>query len=527
MVIYTESYSVAAQEKQKPEQRTELRCGSREKRDRMKKIFVYIVMFGLLAGMLSGCGGEYRTASKGTSGSAVSGAAVSGAAVSGAAVSGQVVEARQTVSHQYATDTNLYRTEGVETADDFYILLIQTRLDRSHEKKIKIKNFERIIGINDAYLYYYVEDYLEKGEHAFEEICRVPIKKDTDGYDVIDTEHAEILMDLGWIADSICMVSHYIYANPQESGKIVKYDIQSRKEVPVEGLEISSEDPEILFMDCGNQAVAFCAKIGLFVQNVEETGWKLVSDNKDLAWSWMAWDDNALFYTTDDAEQKYEENVWKIDLTTRREERFVSKERLWRAAAAALGMEESSVELCAVTRLFCDGGRCYVQVQVNWPEDEIYHMEYLVFSQGKEETELRFEKALTECMRTQGTTRKGKWMNYDRQNKVIVKKRVKKEHVLFRDAKCYCIKNGKAFLCLYDYKKDRERVGCYELASGEFHWLSKKDAEYYEPCYDEPQGDEGPFLDDYYGAGYRFTGIDWSPNVDAPLEGPEGGFEEG
>ncbi len=402
MIIYTESYSVIAQEGQEPEQRPELHCGSREKRNRMKKIFVYIIMSSLIAGMLSGCGGEYRMASKGVSGSAVSGA---------------VVETRQTVSH-------------------------------------------------------------------------------------------------------------YIYVNPQESGKTVKYDIQSRKEVPVEELQISSRTPEILFMDCGNQAAALCAEIGLFVQNVEETGWKLVSDNKDLAWSWMAWDAAALFYTTTDTDRDFVENVWKINLKTRSEERFVSKEQLWRVAAAALGIEESGMELCAVTRLFCDGGRCYVQVQVNWPEEEIYHMEYLMFSQGEEETELRFEKALTECMRTYGTTREGKWMNYDKQNKVIVKKWVTKEHVLLRDAKCYCIKNGKAFLCLYDYEKGRERVGYYELESGEFHWLYPKDAEYYEPCYDEPQGDRAPLLSDYYGAGYRFRGIDWSPNVDAPVEGPEGGFEE-
>lgn len=391
-----------AQEGQEPEQRPELHCGSREKRNRMKKIFVYIIMSSLIAGMLSGCGGEYRMASKGVSGSAVSGA---------------VVETRQTVSH-------------------------------------------------------------------------------------------------------------YIYVNPQESGKTVKYDIQSRKEVPVEELQISSRTPEILFMDCGNQAAALYAEIGLFVQNVEETGWKLVSDNKDLAWSWMAWDAAALFYTTTDTDRDFVENVWKINLKTRSEERFVSKEQLWRVAAAALGIEESGMELCAVTRLFCDGGRCYVQVQVNWPEEEIYHMEYLMFSQGEEETELRFEKALTECMRTYGTTREGKWMNYDKQNKVIVKKWVTKEHVLLRDAKCYCIKNGKAFLCLYDYEKGRERVGYYELESGEFHWLYPKDAEYYEPCYDEPQGDRAPLLSDYYGAGYRFRGIDWSPNVDAPVEGPEGGFEE-
>lgn len=158
---------------------------------------------------------------------------------------------------------------------------------------------------------------------------------------------------------------------------------------------------------------------------------------KDLAWSWMAWDAAALFYTTTDTDRDFVENVWKINLKTRSEERFVSKEQLWRVAAAALGIEESGMELCAVTRLFCDGGRCYVQVQVNWPEEEIYHMEYLMFSQGEEETELRFEKALTECMRTYGTTREGKWMNYDKQNKVIVKKWVTKEHVLLRDAKCY------------------------------------------------------------------------------------------
>lgn len=54
---------------------------------------------------------------------------------------------------------------------------------------------------------------------------------------------------------------------------------------------------------------------------------------------------------------------------------------------------------------------------------------------------------------------------------------------MLEDASWTDIINGKVFLAFYDDEKEEGRLGCYELDTGDFRWLTKQDAEYYEPCY--------------------------------------------
>lgn len=71
------------------------------------------------------------------------------------------------------------------------------------------------------------------------------------------------------------------------------------------------------------------------------------------------------------------------------------------------------------------------------------------------------------------------------------RKKVLKESVVVNDAQCIAIMNGSAYLSLYDYEKDRGRMGCYELQTGQFRWVSEEEASHgelrYSGMYDGPE----------------------------------------
>lgn len=473
-----------------------------------------VLCVGLLVGLLAGCGGEYDTGpGNGTE-------SVSGQSISGQAIVEEGVDTESAGGHCYHTDTNLYRNDF----DGDGNVVIQTRLDGSHKNKIKLKDdFYELITVQEGYLYYRVEEYDPDKDCFPTSIFRVPIGKDNAGYDEIRTEQAEELMAEPGGIENVCVTSRYIYCYLGDgSPQIVKYDLQEQKEIAVDDLKVSERSPEIRFIACGNYMAAINVEVGLFVQNMHDAEWVEVSDNEEIAWNSRAFNNHYFFYSGD---YGYEENIRKVDLVEKKEEKFVSKKQLRQAVSQALGLGEKNdaIEVCAVTDMFCRKERCYLQVQVNWVQDEVYHMQYLVLSQGQEETELTFEKNLTECMWSHGTARKGKWMNQTRADHMIIDECVCKENVLLNDAKCYRMMNGKAFLCLYDDKRKKGRVGCYELDTGKFRWLSKKDKEYYEPCYTDPNVEDCS-IEDYYCPDDKFTGVYWSPNPFGDEQ--DGGFED-
>lgn len=71
------------------------------------------------------------------------------------------------------------------------------------------------------------------------------------------------------------------------------------------------------------------------------------------------------------------------------------------------------------------------QMQTGWMEQETYHMEYMIFSQGKEDSGLRYEKELTECMKSYVKERNGKWSDYDKDYPDQPETTVFVEHMVF------------------------------------------------------------------------------------------------
>lgn len=438
----------------------------------MKRNMSVLLSIVLFVSCLTGCGGEHGTPSHGNT-EGISGAAVS---VSGQAVSGSAVTVDKedcSTSEEtfcYHTDTNLYleKMEGVA----------QFRLDGTHKKRIKIQDFDELICIAENYMYYKTIQEDEERNVISCQICRAPIEKDGEGYDIINLEQTEVLVSDCMEIWGIYADSQYIFYQRGDTGVLGKYDVENHRELSVDHVPIQEQGDYVELMRCGDRMIATSGK-GVFIHDMDGTEWKKISDT-DPYLKIRSWNDEAFFYYDYD-------DIRKCEYVNQEARVFISGKQLRQAVRKAEGLdpEVDTIDVCYVTDLFCQGERLYLQVQLNFKRGDVYHMKYLLFSQGREETELCYEKALTECMRSYGKNKKGKWKNWERTEKEP-RVWVAEENVLWNAAKCYRMIYGKAFYCIFDKKKEKWRVGCCELSTGTFRWLTKEDKEYYEPCYAAP-----------------------------------------
>lgn len=388
----------------------------------------------------------------------------------------------------------MYRELSGDNSDS----ILQTRLDGSHKKKIKLgKDFSLFICVKDGYLYYETDDIVEETDGNITSefsggstIWAVPITKDKDGYDVVKPEQKKkILSDEEMDYGQVYMNDRYIFYKANFESSFVKYDRKNKKKLPVDDLSLGDYAHAVI-RGCGDVVVLF-AEQGAYIHKLSETGWKQIPSAGIDSSSIKAWGETSLFFSgsmylediavaSDDPDY-----VRRCDLTNGECKEIVSRGQLRQAVCEAAGLTgPEALELCLVTDLFCDGGRCYIQVQANWKDGETYHMEYLILSCAEEEAspKLRYERELMECLRTYGTEQEGQIVDtvnlYENAEETVIK-----EHVIAADSYCYYMTGGKAFLYLFDYKKKRGGVGCVELAKNKFHWLDEQTTWFYEPCY--------------------------------------------
>lgn len=466
----------------------------------------------ILAGVfVSGCGGEHI-------GETGDERAVSGSGVSGTAVS---EKEKQQTKGRYCSDTNLYIefcglgaisdemaaeldsvTEGEEVLLSKEYLksgVMQTRLDGSCKKEIDLgEGFLSLIGVADHWLYYTAGG-LDADKNIIIGIFRVPIEKNADGYDEVKTDEPEEIIPPG---AGVC--SQYgIYADEKylfypsgdkivdEQFQIVKYDLQNRKEVVVQTVPDGDEIEEIWRM--GDQYMMYVRTIDtdVFAMPLDGTEWEWITDSGYILEEHIAYNDQFLFYDGfpvegdecglgDDAWYKYGTNIRMYD--GKKEQSFVTWKQLREAVEKEEGLEAGK-ELtgCEVTDLFCEGNRCYIQVQADWTRGGIYYMKYLIFSKETGEKRIRYEKEWTECMRKREKEQKGKWYVTEKKEKKIVK-----ENSIISPVHCMDMVNGKAYFSFYNDKTKKRHAACYEPATGHFYEITGRDAPYYELFYDEP-----------------------------------------
>lgn len=195
------------------------------------------------------------------------------------------------------------------------------------------------------------------------------------------------------------------------------------------------------------------------------------------------------------------ESIQAYDVETGENKPFINKDELRQSVSRALGLEgnEEAIELCSIESINCEGDRLYVQVQVDWKEQNTKNMRYIILSKARRETDLVYEKKLTEfmhgCVRTNREEGEGG------------------VEEVSNDAQWVGIINGKVYLSLYDYDNKKGRLGCYELETDEFRWVTQSDPEFYEPYYEGWYGWNRDF------EGYRLEGVFYTDSMDNMFTG--------
>lgn len=468
--------------------------------------------------MLTGCQGEDRADSGNVK------AGISAQAVSAQAAETDIVN--EECPHQvcYHTDTNLYEEVWEEKYD-----IIQRKLDGTGKKKFRIKDFRGLLGIRGGYLYYEAYEGWEDG-YLPAYICRIPIEKDASGQDVLKVEQSERLITESAGIWSSYVGETYLWYQCEGSGLVVKYDLRNKRFkstvqiVPDE----EAEDAEIEFIRCGDTMLACATYLDepteIYAQKMEEDTWEKTGTCSGAFYGGLKdYSEDAVFYTIGTkyiSGLRMPGNIRMMDLTEGKNRVWIRKKVLRKAVvqAAKLHTPKDKIDVCAVTALFYQEGRLYIQLQLSFWRGDTYQIRYLLFSQGREEddTSLRYEKELTELLATYGTVEQGQWVEsryvpgIDWRQEEVIEKNVRRNV-----AKCYRMLNGKAFLWFPDKKKKKGRVACYELANGGFRWLTKKEEEYYEPCQEKVHDDSIDFgIESMYqpGESTDITEENWGPD---------------
>lgn len=426
---------------------------------KINKNFVVVMMCLLL----TGCGGEYI----GENRTVPSDNTVSGSAVSGSVVSENALK-YDTASegagrYTYCTDTNLYRLDGEH--------ILQSRLDGTCEKKLNLWNVEMLDYVSGHWLYY--EKLMGKEDKngiPMTAVYRAPIYRDGDGYDIVAEEEAEVVVSGINVKAYVYADDEYILYEKADEGTFIKYDIEKKREMTNE-VKIKGAVPGICVRVGDTFVMRDYDEDRLYAQKKEELSWNPIAD-VNLTWQPTAWDDRAFYYAEgkeDETGTDYSESVRQYVAETEEDGAFVSKEELYQTAAQALSLtEKDEMEFCYcyLDGLFCQSGRLYIQVEASWISGDIYYMRYMIFSKGQDGAPLRYEKALTETMWQKGCE-------------------CREEKVNANDAQCLGMIEGRAYLSLYDYEKEKAGFGCVELDSTEFCWLDSEDAKAFALEYDE------------------------------------------
>lgn len=200
----------------------------------MKKQMILLLCAALLAGMLTGCGGEYGQTglSEGVSGSAVSGGAVSGQAVSDGAVDDEHgIQTKKGKKYQNCNDTNLYYVKV--TGDENKETLVERKLTDGTEREFPIEDgYGGILYVDNDWIYY-CKEVEKKGEGEEDEyqdsFWRAPMEKSGDGCHV-NMDKEELVISAAGETDTFvfCNGRWIVYAPLNERG-FCQYDIENRK----------------------------------------------------------------------------------------------------------------------------------------------------------------------------------------------------------------------------------------------------------------------------------------------------------
>lgn len=472
----------------------------------MRKRNTPAVLAGLVvyAVLLTGCGGSATSGGNADNSRAASEGAVSASAVSGGAVSEDNIPETENRMEQrrYCTDTNLY----LSTEDG----IVQCRLDGTHKKKLTTATDDiwyQVEYTEDDWLYYTESDGDEETS-----LYRVPIEKDTDGYDVVKLSEREKLLQDG-VSDFCYLDSDYCLYT-KEGEVLVKFDMRTKKKVSEDKYFVQDDGSDVFVFRMGDTFVCIEEDSSLaYTQAVDDTEWQSFKCQQGERYVQMPQAGTSgagdVYYSQCHSGEAYGRAVNRIDVRRREGVPFVTEEELKEeiGKATGIGEEKEALGYFRIISLFTQQERIYLMAEAGWEKESAFYMENLIFSKGRGDSHLRYERELTETMHSHKTACTGKWVDSQYWKKIF------RKTVVYDDASCVRMVDGKAYLFCYDNEKDKARVGCYELATGRFWWIQKNDADFMALFYDYYDEDFEDIFDELTD-GNDFCGLTGCPPED-------------
>lgn len=462
--------------------------------DRMKRKSGFLA--GVLAAglLLTACGGEFRETGKESS---VSGGAVSGGVISGAAVSGDSVDAEPIIekqtdgepvkrekaqNHTFANETNFYREyfstthSGAEGEYEYTIGFVQyVKRDVSERKQIKIKGFDHLQYVTEEGVYYTRENSSDKDVCEF---WRMPIRKGADGNDILDEAGAEKIFtenEYPYSYSSAYVDSRYIVYMTSEYA--VRFDRNSKTRTrhqleKLEGAQIRMVHNGELVIDQWD---------GFYQWNLETDEWKRFCKDPSARVAPSASWDKCFFYL----EEETGEEIRMYDLSSRENRKLFTDDQISQACEEIIRKKQGEVKDIYVYKLFCQKGKLYVEVQVDWQKsdfDDIYRMNYLMFEADLTMTpELHLNEKMMECIE--------RWSAED-----SMKDMEEWYGYIWNAGRCHSMVEGKAiFIMNREGDENRNIIYSYDLSDGSCREITSADLDFFLPFYDANRTDYDSF----------------------------------
>lgn len=365
--------------------------------------------------------------------------------------------------------------------------------DVTKREEIQIDDFRGLLCVSDEGIYYCKED--PSGRDA-DGLWRMPIRKNGDGTDHLQKENEEKLLveKDGIITDSRGYVDDRCIVFFTYEGEAVKYDRKTGKESrhKLEG-NIASLEPV-----SGNNLIISNLYGGLYRWNLDTDEWVVFAKDEN-AYNEQAATNGDFYFYSQTSEESGGKEIRVYNVKTGEDSKFLSEKQIDEACEKVAKGKGGSLEWNNMYKMFCQGDKLYVELQLDWTKEKAYRMDYVIFGVNLQgEAKLSLEKDLMDCIE-------------QKSNAATLKTEAMKgcDRVVWNSGCCEYMVEGKAIFIL----NSKDQVGCFDLAAGAFRQVDQEDENYYLPYYDYNASEAYPCwimednsmnfipmeLDDYFG----------------------------
>lgn len=421
----------------------------------MKRKFVYVLMLGMIIGMLTACGGENAK---------------------------EQAEASATNnSYTFCNDQYLYYVPGAGE-------LIERRLSDGSEKKIELESIKNICYVDNEWVYYIKETEVDS-VLSERQVWRAPVDK--NGSVNVQSEEMMLEEKAGFSQpEGVWCDGKYVVYVEDKNYKYRQYNIEKKQYESNEWLEKRNDYSGSLVV-CKGSAFIDYGDAGLIRKALNSNEIEILEDDASSFYGLMATTEGAFWCHTDNGESEiwqYSESEGKKKIATDSQIRESLKEAgCWKCLLSDRKKHTCMLDN-TVLGMFTRDNRLYIQVYITDEEDKSKNSEYVrcydmvILSKDLNGSDsLRYEKKLTQCLQKEQKNVEAidKYADYNSVYKIGAS-----EAIYYSKGLCVMMAEDKCLMYLENEKKEKNMWACYDFATEEFRFLTEKDEELYMMYYD-------------------------------------------